>query len=148
MTITASQIYARQAPRKVRLVANTVKSLPLADAFQQLGVINREASILVMKVLRQAVANATHNHGLKAEDLVIKSIRVDGGSVYKRFRAVSRGRAHSIMKKTCHVTVELMEKTDVVAKTDSVEKTENQAEVQAEAVTTAPKKAKKTRADK
>ncbi len=114
MTITASQIYSRQAPRKVRLVANTVKSLPLVAAFQQLGVINREASILVMKVLRQAVANATHNHGLATEDLVIKSIRVDAGTMYKRFRAVSRGRAHSIIKKTCHVTVELMEKSDVI----------------------------------
>lgn len=114
MTITASQIYARQTPRKVRLVANTVKSLPLAAAFQQLSVMDRTASVLVMKVLRQAVANATHNHGLLVTDLVIKSIKVDQGSTYRRYRAASRGRAHSIQKKTCHVTVELMEKSDVV----------------------------------
>lgn len=150
MTITASQIYARQAPRKVRLVANTVKSLPLTDAFLQLGVIKREASILVMKVLRQAVANATHNHGIKVEDLVIKSIRVDGGSLYKRFRAVSRGRAHAIVKKTCHVTVELMEKTDVVSKAKPVV-TETKPEVASTEVVsekTVAKKATKKKADK
>jgi large subunit ribosomal protein L22 len=148
MTITASQIYARQTPRKVRLVANTVKSLPLVAAFQQLGVINREASILVMKVLRQAVANATHNHNLQAEDLVIKSIRVDGGSVYKRFRAVSRGRAHSIMKKTCHVTVELMEKTDVVAKTTPTPEVTKPSEAGTDQAATTAQKSSKKGADK
>lgn len=152
MTIKASQTYARQAPRKVRLVANTVKSLALTDAFQQLAVMDRNASILVMKVLRQAVANATHNYNLKAEDLVIKSIQVDGGSLYKRFRAVSRGRAHSIVKKTCHVSVELMEKTDVVqkAKPEAVEAAEKKAEpkVSTKAEKPAPKKAAKKKADK
>ncbi|MBP7768272.1 50S ribosomal protein L22 [Candidatus Woesebacteria bacterium] len=141
MTITASQIYARQAPRKVRLVANTVKSMPLAEAFQQLGVMDREASILVMKVLRQAVANATHNHGLSAADLVIKSIRVDQGATYKRFRAVSRGRAHSIQKKTCHVTVELSEKTDVVKAAAPVVAAETTPVVAEKTVKTVAKKA-------
>lgn len=152
MTITASQIYARQAPRKVRLVANTVKALPLAEAFQQLGVIDRNASILVLKVLRQAVANATHNHGLKAEDLVIKSITVDQGATYKRFRAVSRGRAHSIQKKTCHVTVQLMEKSDVITKVaPAVQPVEAKTETAApvtEKKTAAAKKIVKNKSDK
>jgi large subunit ribosomal protein L22 len=154
MTIQASQIYNRQAPRKVRLVANTVKSLPLAAAFQQLAVMDRNASILVMKVLRQAVANATHNYGLQVEDLAIKSITVDGGSLYKRFRAVSRGRAHSIVKKTCHVTVELVEKKDIVSKAKPAAKAI--AEVKSEETKpkavakpkSAPKKAVEKKADK
>lgn len=153
MTITASQIYARQTPRKVRLVANTVKSLPLTAAFQQLGVMDRNASILVMKVLRQAVANATHNHGLAVDDLVIKSITVDQGATYKRFRAVSRGRAHSIQKKTCHVTVELMEKSDATVKAQPVVeatevKTEVVKKVAVEKKTVPQKKTVKTKADK
>jgi large subunit ribosomal protein L22 len=135
----------------VRLVANTVKSLPLTEAFQQLGVINRQASILVLKVLRQAVANATHNHGLAVDDLVIKSIRVDQGATYKRFRAVSRGRAHSIQKKTCHVMVELMEKSDaqpkakVAAPTEQTVVTEKTAPAKK---ATAVKKTAKKKTDK
>jgi large subunit ribosomal protein L22 len=159
MTIQASQIYNRQAPRKVRLVANTVKSLPLAAAFQQLAVMDRNASILVMKVLRQAVANATHNYGLQVEDLAIKSITVDGGSLYKRFRAVSRGRAHSIVKKTCHVNVELIEKKDIVTKAKPAAKTaavkaapevrsEDTKPKAAEQQKSAPKKAVEKKADK
>lgn len=107
MTITATQLSTRQAPRKVRLVANSVKKLSLPDAVRQLSVINRRASIVVLKVLRQAIANATHNHGLKVEELRIKTIQVDEGSRFRRFRAVSRGRAHGIIKRTSHVKVEL-----------------------------------------
>ena len=107
MIITATQLSTRQAPRKVRLVANSVKKLPLADAVHQLSVINRRASIVVLKVLRQAIANATHNHGVAISDLKIKSIQVDEGARYRRFRAVSRGRAHGIIKRTSHVKVEL-----------------------------------------
>lgn len=113
MTILAKQTYTRQAPRKIRLVANAVKSLPLTEAFQQLGVMHREASIVVLKVLRQAVANATHNHSLQPADLIIESITVDSGSNYKRFNPVSRGRAHAILKKTSHVTVRLTTKPEV-----------------------------------
>lgn len=107
MEIIATQRNIRQAPRKVRLVANAVKDLPLEQAFRQLSVIQRAATIPVLKTLRQAVANATHNFHLKPEDLVIKSIVVDEGTMYKRFRAVSRGRAHRILKRTSHVMVKL-----------------------------------------
>lgn len=107
MIIKATQLSTRQAPRKVRLVANSVKKLSLEDAVRQLSVINRRASIVVLKVLRQAIANATHNHGLSIADLKIKTIQVDEGARYRRFRAVSRGRAHGIIKRTSHITVEL-----------------------------------------
>lgn len=105
MLIIATQKNTRQAPRKVRLVANTVRKLSLKEAFEQLAMIERKASLLLLKVLRQAVANAQHNHNLNFNDLKIKNILVEDGPIYKRFRAVSRGRAHSIQKKTCHVRV-------------------------------------------
>lgn len=107
MIIKATQKYTRQAPRKVRLVANTVRKLPLKAAFEQLSIMPRDASIVVMKVLRQAVANATHNHNIRFDELTIKSILVDEAPRLRRFRAVSRGRAHSIIKRSSHVSVEL-----------------------------------------
>lgn len=110
MIITAEQKNSRQSDRKVRLVANSVKKLSITDALKQLAVMERKASIVVLKVLSQAIANATHNHGLSVNDLEIKSILVNSGTHYKRFRAASRGRAHSILKRTCHVKVELTTK--------------------------------------
>ena len=107
MEIKATQRYIRQAPRKVRLVANTVKELSLEQAIRQLAVMRRAATLPVLKTLRQAVANAQHNHGLSPANLRIKELIVNDGATLKRWRAVSRGRAHSIFKKTCHVCVTL-----------------------------------------
>jgi len=84
--------------------------MSIEAALRQLAVIERRASILVLKVIRQALANAEHNHGITADKLSIKSIIVENGPHMKRFRAVSRGRAHTILKKTCHVVVELESK--------------------------------------
>lgn len=112
MLIKASQKYTRQTPRKTRLVANAVKGLGINDAIEQLGLIERKASILILKVLRQALANAEHNFGLPVKQLKIHSILIGTGPSYKRFRAVSRGRAHTILKRTSHVTVVLESMTD------------------------------------
>ncbi len=112
MLITATQKNTRQAPRKVRAVANAVKGMKIGQAIKQLAVMDRRASTVVLKTLRQAVANATNNHGAKFEDLLLKNITVDQGPTYKRWRAVARGQAHSIEKKTSHVKVELEIKKD------------------------------------
>ncbi|MBP7876070.1 50S ribosomal protein L22 [Candidatus Woesebacteria bacterium] len=117
MEIKATQRYIRQAPRKVRLVANTVKDLSLEEAIRQLAVIPRAATIPVLKTLRLAVANAVHNHGLSPADLRIKELIVNDGAILKRWRAVSRGRSHSINKKTCHVAVTLATIENAVATT-------------------------------
>lgn len=107
MLITATQKYQRQTPRKLRLVANAVKGFDLKQAFERLSVIEKRAATPIIKTLRQAVANAINNHGLKVEDLSLKNIVIETGPVYKRFRAVSRGRAHGIFKRTGHIRVEL-----------------------------------------
>ncbi|NCN45420.1 MAG: 50S ribosomal protein L22 [Candidatus Pacebacteria bacterium CG10_big_fil_rev_8_21_14_0_10_36_11] len=145
MQITAEQKNTRQSPRKVRLVANAVRKLSIQKAMDQLAVMERRASIAVAKVLRQALANAWHNHHLAAEELELKNILVGEGPTYKRFRAVSRGRAHTIFKRSSHIQVILETKQAPAAK----------AEVKTEAVKeekktekAAPKAAKKTTAPK
>ncbi|MBW7944326.1 50S ribosomal protein L22 [Patescibacteria group bacterium] len=112
MLIKATQTYTRQSPRKVRLVANTIKDLSLEDAMTQLGMISKKSTEVVSKVLRQAVANAVNNHGFQVGDLVIDRVLVNEGPRYKRFNAVSRGRAHNIIKRTSHVTVVLKTKEE------------------------------------
>lgn len=112
MLIKATQTYTRQSPRKVRLVANTIKDLSLADAMTQLAAITKKSTEVVGKVLRQAVANAVNNHGFQVSDLVIDRVLVNEGPRYKRFNAVSRGRAHNIIKRTSHVTIVLKTKEE------------------------------------
>lgn len=121
MEIIALQKTTRQTPRKLRLVANAVRKLSLEDAILQLGVMERRASLLIIKVLRQAISNAIHNHRLTVDQLKINNILVTDGPRYKRFQAVSRGRAHGIIKRTSHVKVilETVEKTSAKAKTNA-----------------------------
>lgn len=113
MLITAEQKNVRQTPRKVRLVANQVRELPLDQAIKQLAVIERKSTIVILKVIKQAIANATNNLGIAPEDLVLNNIIISDGPIYRRQRAVSRGRGHGIDKRTCHVKVILEKKEKV-----------------------------------
>jgi len=115
MIIKAEQKNTRQTSRKVRLVADVVKDMSVVDAINHLAVINRKSTLLVLKVLRQALANATNNFGLSVADLEIDNIVVNDGPALKRWRAVSRGRAHTILKRTCHVRVDLRTKKEAKA---------------------------------
>ncbi len=110
MIIKAQQAFTRTSPRKARLVANAVRKLPLDQAIGQLAVMEKRATVLITKVIRQAMANATHNFGYKPEELSIKSIIVNEGPRFKRSQPVGRGRANSILKRSSHVTVELLSK--------------------------------------
>ncbi len=137
MIIKAEQKNTRQPARKVRLVADVIKKMSIVDAIKHLATINRKSSLLVLKVLRQATANATNNFGLAVTDLEIDKIWVNDGPALKRWRAVSRGRAHTILKRTCHVRVDLRTKKEIktselAKKTEVVQKAsvKNEAKVE------------------
>ncbi len=127
MKVRAKQKYSRQSPRKVRMVANQVKDLSLQEALEQLALINKKASIVLLKVFRQAIANATNNHGLQIDQLEIDKVLVETGPTYKRFRAVSRGRAHKILKRTCHVEVVLQTKEKKNKQTEKTAKSKTKS---------------------
>ena len=135
MQIRAEQKNSRQSARKVRLIANQVRKMPLDKAFEQLALMERKASIVLLKVMRQAVANAVHNHQLTFEDLELHNIIVKVGPTYKRWQPVSRGRAHKILKRTCHVEVILKTKEAQGQKKDAqsvAKKTDDESSKKAE----------------
>jgi large subunit ribosomal protein L22 len=115
MKFIAVQKNTRQTPRKVRLVANQIKDLPLEQALGQLSVIRRKSTLVLLKTFKQAIANAKNNHGVSASDLEIDSVTVTDGTRLRRFRAVSRGRAHGVIKRNCTVSVVLKQKEAPVA---------------------------------
>ena len=110
--ITAQQKNVRQSSRKVRLVANQVKKMELAAAVAALAVMERRSSMVILKVINQAIANATKNMSLSVGELELVDIVVDDGPILRRMRAVSRGRGHGIDKRTCHVRVVLRTKDE------------------------------------
>ncbi len=138
MQIIAIQKTTREAPRKVRLVADVVRKLNPQDAVKQLLVVERRAGEVILKVLNSALANAQHNHNLSVDELVIKNILVNEGPRYKRFQPVSRGRAHSIVKRTSHITV-ILEPKKVEAKTETKIEAKAEAKVESKTETKDPK---------
>lgn len=117
----------RQSPRKVRLVADSIRGKSANEAVMILTFAPQKASLAVGKLLKSAIANATHNFNLKVEDLFVKEITVDGGPILKRWRARARGRASSIHKHTSHIKIVLADKngkTEVVAESATLESEE------------------------
>jgi len=125
MLIHAIQKTTRQTPRKLGLVASVVRKESLVDAVKQLSFIERRSSEVILKVIRQAIANAIHNHGAKFEQLSLRDIIINEGPRYRRFRAVSRGRAHNIIKRTSHIKVvlEIKEQKKLVDQKSKISKT-------------------------
>ncbi len=101
-----------QTPRKVRLVANTIRGKSVSVAKHTLTFLNKKASEPIEKLLDSAVSNAVVM-GASAKNLVIKTITVDKGTVMKRARPFARGRSGTVRKIMSHITIELVEVPEV-----------------------------------
>ena len=102
--------FIRISPRKVRIVAENVKGLPVENAISLLTFSPKKAGQILLKVVKSAVANAEQNPNLDVDKLVIKRLWVDEGPTMKRWRPRAQGRAYRINKRTSHITVVLDEK--------------------------------------
>ncbi len=97
--------YGRLSASKARAVLNLIRDEDLALARDRLRFCERGAAEVVSKVLESAVANATNNEQLEADELYVAECWADEGPVLKRWRPRARGRATRIHKQTCHITV-------------------------------------------
>jgi large subunit ribosomal protein L22 len=104
MEVQAKAKWVRTSPRKVRLVAQTLRNLPVSEALVACQFMPRAAARDVAKVIRSAQANAENNFNLVRDDLVIKDIRVEPGPMLKRGQPRAMGRLFSVFKRTSHIT--------------------------------------------
>jgi large subunit ribosomal protein L22 len=107
MEVNAKARYVRVSPRKVRLVIDVVRGMPVSRAVAQLSFMKKAAALPVLKLINSAAANAEHNFKLDPSSLYVKSIMADGGPVLHRWRARAMGRAAPIRKRMSHVSVTL-----------------------------------------
>ncbi len=100
--------YVRISPRKTMLVTRPLKGLTVPKAYALLSGINKKAARFVSMTLKSAVDNARKKHEhIDESSLYISRISADGGPMLKRYRAGSMGRAFTIRKRTCHLTIQL-----------------------------------------
>ena len=100
------------SPRKMRLVADTVRGVEVNKALDILHYSKREPSIKLEKLLRSAIANWEAKNPESAKELdggnvYVKTIMVGEGRTIKRVRPMPQGRAGRIRKRSNHVTIVL-----------------------------------------
>ena len=97
-----------QAPRKVRLVADLIRGKSVAQAKAALMFLPKKSSPAIQKLLDSAVSNA-RQMGKDAENLFVKTISVNKGTVMRRFKPMARGRAARFERVLSIVSLELGE---------------------------------------
>ncbi len=98
------------SPRKMRLVADTVRGVEVNRALDLLKFSKKAPSVVLEKLLRSAIANWQSKNQDKAKELdngnvYVKTIMVDEGRTLKRIRPCPQGRAGRIRKRSNHVTI-------------------------------------------
>ena len=110
MEVKSTAMSVRIAPRKVRLVLDLIRGKDAKEAMAILKFTPNHSAEVISKVLKSAMANAAHNNQMNEEKLFVKACYANEGMTMKRFRAVSKGRGHKILKRTSHITVVVEER--------------------------------------
>ena len=110
MEVSATSKYVHMSPRKVRLVAESIKGRPVGQAMAMLRLMPKTAALPVWRALHSAVANAENNYALDADDLVVRRATADTGPTLKRGRPKARGRYGPILRRSSHIIVVVGEK--------------------------------------
>ena len=105
----------RTSPRKLNLVAQSIRGLKAEAALAQLTFSKRRIAQDVKKVLQSAIANAENNHQLDVDRLVVSEAYVGKAIIMKRWRARARGRVGKIVKPFSNLTVIVRERAEAAA---------------------------------
>ena len=95
--------------RKMRLIADLIRGKGVFEALTILKFSKQEPSVKLEKLLKSAIDNWKQKNELKPEDneLVVKEIQVNAGTMLKRFLPAPQGRAYRLRKRSNHVTIKV-----------------------------------------
>ena len=88
----------RTSARKLNLVAQSIRGLPVQRALNELEFSHKRIAKDVRKALYSAISNAENNHNLDIDALVVAEAFVGKNLIMRRFAARGRGllRASSV----------------------------------------------------
>lgn len=121
MIIFAKNSNVTVAPRKLQLLAESIKAMKPSEAVEQLSYLNYSGANPLLKTIKQAIANAVNNFKLEEGGLKFRTIYIGKAITYKRGRPGPRGRFKPYEKTRSHITVELLSPETKVVKTPKVE---------------------------
>ncbi len=100
--------YLRTSPQKARLVVDLIRDRSVEEALATLRTQKRAVARDLEKLLRSAAANASvGEQKVDPDRLVVSRAYVDVDPTMKRSRHRAMGRVFRILKRSCHVTLEL-----------------------------------------
>ena len=98
----------RTSPRKLNLVAESIRGLAVAE----LTFSKKRIAKSVLKVLQSAIANAENNHQLNIDKLFVSEAYCGKGLVMKRMHARGRGRGARVLKPFSNITIVVTERQE------------------------------------
>lgn len=115
MQYRATHKFIRMTPGKARLVADLVRGQNVNRALELLKFNKKRGAYYIENLVKSAIANVSNtdiNLDVNVDDLYLKEIKVDDGPRLKRWMARAQGRASRILKRSCHISVVLEEKSE------------------------------------
>ena len=100
----------RVSPRKLNLVAQSIRGLPVSKALASLSMCRKRVAKDVHKLVFSAVANAEFNHGMDVDLLYVDESYVGSALKLRRFQARGRGKSGVIEKPFSHISVVLKQR--------------------------------------
>ena len=108
MIATAKLRYLGVSAQKTRLVVDQVRGQNVGDALSLLHYSQKMVARDLEKLLKSAVANAQQKDpDLDVDRLVVSRAVVGDAPPLKRSRHVAMGRVFRVLKRACHVTLDV-----------------------------------------
>ena len=108
----ASLKFARLSNRKADFVLDSIRGKDVSLALALVTYSPRFGSYLISKILKSAIANAKNNNNMNEEDLYVAECYAGQAPTFKRMHPRAQGRAYSILKRNCHITIILDNKAN------------------------------------
>jgi large subunit ribosomal protein L22 len=100
--------YLGVSAQKTRLVVDQLRGRPVGEALAILRYSTKRVAHDLGKLVNSAVANAQQSDpGLDVDRLLVSRVVVDEAPSLKRSRHQSMGRVFPVIKRACHVTIQL-----------------------------------------
>lgn len=109
------QKFIHTSPRKLRLVADMVRTMKPTAALDILKVTPKAAAYDFSKALEVVLANAKQQ-GLEIDKIAFKKIEINESMKMKRYRAGTRGRVRPYKRKMSHIKIVLTDESDTKTK--------------------------------
>ena len=110
MEVRAVNKFTGISAQKTRLIVDEMRGKQATDALAILQFMPQQAAKVVARTINSAIANATENFGLEADELYISKIMADEAPTRKWRRFGARGRFKPWLRRSSHITVVLDER--------------------------------------